>query len=225
MTAFPRYKKPTFGIILGIALVTIALIPATARADLIYYASSAELSGTKSVALSGLDADIEYAVYAAADFNNTFLDAPLIDPSLYVYAYQVFNTGNDNIAKFTIGLDKNSSAAGISELNDPGLPSGDASVSRFAPSSTPYTSATWTFGTTSPVTSSIPLGEKSKILYFTSPYEWQWLSATVKGVSGNGVSPSGGLPSPAPEPAAPLCMAIAAGWFLMARAIRRIRGV
>ncbi len=217
MSANMQYNKWSFGIILSIAIASVLLMSTTASAELTSYFSSALLSGTKNFSAMGkLIVDVDYAVYAPGDFPLAGYDP---GPGQYVYAYQLINkdTSTDSIQKITIGLDSNAWPLNIAEIPDPSPPEGVPSAPSFTGS--PPGSAAWTYSSTVNVTP----GSKSEILLFTSQFEPQWKSSTLRGF-GVGVigNVTGGLPSPVPEPCAALGFLLAGGLFVLARLLRRI---
>jgi PEP-CTERM motif len=146
-----------------------------------------------------ISASVQYAVYNPGKFDLSFgAGADPSNGSQYVYAYQVYNTGANGpttvaeaISFFSVGLGANANAQNIEALplvngNFGQLPSSES----FGGS--PPNSAGWFYSVT-------PLGlaAQSQILLFTSPHGPTYQSS---GVTGNGLSASQPLPSPAPEP-------------------------
>jgi hypothetical protein len=151
-----------------------------------------------------LTVNVEYSVYAPGQFTKSFGAGS--DPSngaQYVYAYEAFNLNvapnPRSLAILTVGLLPGAQAQNIEYLpiiyGNFGLIPVSSSFGGAPPNAArwDYTGA----GTT------IPVGQNSQILVFTSP-----LSPTLvtSSVSGGGLGASQPLPSPIPEPA---------GWALL----------
>jgi hypothetical protein len=220
MTAYSQRNSWYSRIIFGLAIAALLIIQTQAYAELASYTSGAMsgFSGAKNFSAGGnLSVKVEYAVYEPGQFDSAFSGMDPSNGSQYVYAYQLLNLPNstDSIQKLSVALDSLSSAANISQISDPILPSGIASLPVFAGS--PPGSATWSYFSSSV----IPPSLKSEILIYTSPFSPQWASSPIRGVSSVGYVPEGGLPSPIPEPFAPLSLALAGSLFLL---VRRIRG-
>jgi hypothetical protein len=220
MTAYSRRNNCSYIILVCIAIAVVLISQTTAIAELLP-ASGAMTgwSGTKNFSAGGkLFVNVEYAVYEPGTFDVAF---PGKDPSNgqeFVYAYQLLNTTNstDKIQKLTVGLDPNASPSNIGEISDPILPSGIASLPVFAGS--PPGSATWSYFSTV----NVPANSKSEILIYTSPNGPKWMSSTLGGFRAGtiGYVPEG-LPSPVPEPFAPLCLALA-GLCFLAKHLKKI---
>jgi hypothetical protein len=223
MGAFTARQRLFGGLLLILACAGVLLLTATARAELLANDGHAldGWHGTSHVVgepfveflTDKLVVDIDYAVYEPGNFNLSF---PGADPSSnlqYVYAYQFFNdlTSTDYISVFTLGLDGDETPSNIGWIEeDPENPSGVApDSSAFGGTENP-TSAVWSYDYANRV---IPT-EKSKILIFTSPFGPQTDFASLVGGSSGGSAPDG-LPSPVPEPAALLSLAVFGGLFIL----------
>jgi hypothetical protein len=220
MTAYFRYNRWSFAIILGITLAPVLLTPATARAELLLATDSNAMSGWHgtsivTASIGSFTVDVQYAVYAPGQFNLSFSGEDPSGDAQYVYAYQLFNsdTSAASIREFTVGLDGDESPANIGAVASS---LGNATNSAYFAGSLP-TSAVWSY-----VDNKLSPGSNSKILIFTSPYGPEWDSATLLGTKGSvGQAPGDGLPSPVPEPAAVLGLASIGCLFVLARLFRR----
>lgn len=146
---------------------------------------------------TSLKVSVEYAVYAPGQFTKTFGAGS--DPSAgsqYVYAYEAFtlnvNPNPRNLAILTVGLLTGAQAQNIEYLpviygNYGLLPV----TSSFGGS--PPNSARWDY-----TGATIPVGQNSQILLFTSPLAPTLVTSSVVG---GGLGNSQTLPSPIPEPA------------------------
>lgn len=144
-----------------------------------------------------LTVNVEYAVYAPGQFTKTFGAGS--DPSggtQYVYAYEAFNMNVPpnprSLGILTVGLRQGAQAQNIEYLpviygNYGLLPV----TSSFG--GTPPSSARWDY-----TGHTIPVGQNSQILLFTSPLS---PSPITSSVVGGGLGASNTLPSPIPEPA------------------------
>jgi len=162
-----------------------------------------------------LTVDVEYAVYAPGDFTKSFGAGS--DPSggtQYVYAYEAFNINVPpnprSLAILTVGLQQGAQAQSIQYLpviyGNFGLLPVNSSFG-----GTPPNAARWDYtglGTT------IPVGQNSQILLFTSPYNPTLLTSSV---SGGGLGASNILPSPIPEPASWALLGIGSAMLLYRR--------
>jgi hypothetical protein len=222
MNAHLRSAGRSLAVATGLVLVLSVLIPAIAQAELVDYFGQAMPAFRGTLPLSGSSlptVSVEYAVYEPGHFNAAFGGGDPSNGNDYVYAYQLINApaSPKDITKFTVGLDAAASPSGITEMNDPNPPAGVATSSApaFAPTTSPYTSAAWTFNT-------IGIGAKSDILLFTSRYSPEWLTGTVKGTSAMGET--GNVPSPLPEPSTLVGVAIAGLLVVLGRRIRAVAG-
>jgi len=223
MTAYFRYNRWSFAIILGITLAPVLLTSATARAELLLSTDSNAMSGwhgtsTVTADIGSFTVNVQYAIYSPGQFNLSFSGEDPSGGAQYVYAYQLSNgeTSAASIREFTVGLDGNESPANIGYIEDPNPPPGNATNSAYFAGSIP-TSAVWAY-----VDNKVSPGLKSKILIFTSPYGPEWDSATLLGTKGSvGQAPGDGLPSPVPEPVAVLGLASIGCLFVLTRLFQR----
>ncbi|HEY4760392.1 MAG TPA: PEP-CTERM sorting domain-containing protein [Thermoguttaceae bacterium] len=230
MIAFIQRSRYPFWVSFGISLISVLILPASARGELIASDSNAMPGWHSTLQTSGstqvspykyLYVDIDYAVYDKGQFNLSF---PGKDPSggtQYVYAYQLFNKPNPpstdlGINIFTVGLDGNESPANIMEIDNPNPPTGKTSSPAFV--GTPPTSAKWSYSPANKVSPSA----RSKILLFTSKFGPEWDFANLTGWSGS-TTPLNTyyLPSPVPEPGTLLGLTIAGLFFF----VRMLRGI
>ena len=146
--------------------------------------------------LGSLEAVVEYAVYSPGDFDTSFPGGDPSGGSDYVYAYQMFNTGPNELDQLTVGLDAGDDATFIGVIDDT---VGDVGVNpnpsgvTFQGTVPNFTSAKWTYNPDP----GVPNGGKSRILFFTSPNSPELDSATVLAGS---IADTQQLPSPVPEP-------------------------
>ena len=129
-------------------------------------------------------AKVDYAVYAPGQMANSDHFDASDDPSggtEYVYAYQIFNTGQDTlpITELSVGLNNDEVVANQQSLPDPlGPPSHVPDDMSFQGAGPTYDSAWWFFDKDKG--NDIPVGDpdpKSEILIFTSPSGPEWGSA------------------------------------------------
>jgi hypothetical protein len=150
-----------------------------------------------------LNIRVDYAVFAPGAFTGTSTPlppSPALNPSDYVYGYQIFNlgtanggTGNTELSELTVAT-----TAPVASLGyDAGF---DPSPSDVSPS----------FGSILPegfLYGFIPMGllpdQFSTVLVMGSPYAPTYMSATIQD---GGTTSSGRLPSPVPEPASAAAM-------------------
>jgi hypothetical protein len=172
------------------------------------------------------NAAVDYGVYAPGQFNLTFPGSDPSNNTRYVYAYQFFDSAtggtpssNISIKQFSVHLDGNEQAANEGELADP---LGSAGLPALYPATPSASSAVWTYTGT---VANVAPGQKSEILFFTSPF------APERGITAmqvthslnvNGTPATGnGLPNPTPEPASLLLLATAAGLWGLRGVLRR----
>ena len=159
-----------------------------------------------------ISANVDYGVYAPGKFDLSF--GAGADPSggtQFVYAYQVFNTGANDvntvanpISIFTEGLGPNADAQNIEALP---LIHGNYGQLPDSASFAGTTSARWDY-TNNP----LPIaGGTSQILLFTSPHG---PSLQPGSIQGGGLGASQPLPSPVPEPSTVALMGL--GVFFLA---------
>ena len=140
-----------------------------------------------------LDVEVDYAVYAPDNYSGT-------DPSGgtdYVYAYEMFNTGDAasaEVSSFTVCLADGANVANLGTDTSGSAP-GNQAAPEIAPSLTGLStsSAQWYF-----VSNYIDYDEDSVTLIFTSPHAPQWLTGSAQN---SGLSDHQPIPSPVPEPA------------------------
>ena len=152
-----------------------------------------------------VNADVEFAVYEPGQFALSFPGADPTGGSEYVYAYQIFNlaAGSSAVTALTVGLDGDEPLNMGATLGNIGFVASTGDVSPSAgyltPSdgSAPPTSARWALS----LVPCLPVGQSSDVLYFTSPAEPEWDSATITGswpAMGQLPSPSDTIPVPEP---------------------------
>ena len=171
--------------------------------------------GTRSFSHSGggetLTADVDYAVYAPADY-------PGDDPSAeadYVYVYQIFNdpTSTVGVAFFSVGLEDGSGADHAGDDTSAGAPGATVGQSQSL-EMVGTTSVYWLFDL------NIAPAAWSTTLLFTSSNAPTWKS----GALADGGLPTPGsdlLPSPTPEPVTIALMATGLALVGIGRARRR----
>ncbi len=234
MFVFPR-AGCSFRILFGIALIPVLMLPTSVRGGLIAGDTNAMDTWHSTLTFTGssdpeyppvyyLYANIDYAVYVPGQFNLSFSGQDPSSGTQYVYAYQLFNdphvpaSTDTGILKFTVGVhsDELTADVRIGQVDDPTTTSDKTSTPAWAGSPI-ATSATWKFSGSN----QIALNYRSKILIFTSEYGPRWDSANLFGVKGS-TAPENQyiMPSPIPEPAIPLILAIAGGLFLLIRKLR-----
>jgi hypothetical protein len=231
MTAYLQRSGRRDAAILMIGLALSLIAAAETRAGLLPsdgYALSGFHSSTTTLTRTGsggkvFNFHIEYAVYekdqfAASMLNNPNLVAGQIpsDGNQYVYAYEVFNEESSNCVatQLSVGLDSYTQSASIGIVGDGGeAPSGTTILNN---------SAVWYFAAASNAV--ISPNNHSEILIFTSPFGPKWRNATIGNSAGAPLTtPSSNyVPSPVPEPATLLLLAITGAVFLTARVVRRM---
>jgi hypothetical protein len=176
-----------------------------------------------------LNGTVDYAVYAPGTFDLSFPNSDPSNNSAYVYAYEFFNTtstSTEKILNFSVGLHGGGPVANQGYLTPPVGPSGYTSD---PPGPIASTAAVWYYSSPNYV----PVGQNSEILIFTSPSPPEWDTVALSGnysmganLPTNGIPARGnGVPSPIPEPAAMLLLAMAAGLCgLLGIVRRRFRG-
>jgi hypothetical protein len=232
MTATRNRTKWSVWFYLGIFLVPLLLAPVSLRAEFLSLADDANampawqgtvyFDGTNPANTKHLKVQVDYAVYAPGEnggnFNASF---PGEDPSnggKYVYAYQLFNTGDAVDAKimsFSVGMDGDGieAPADINFFANPNLPVG-VSCSSKQLTGVPPTSAVWSFFTTN-IVPGTGGASRSQILMFTSPCRPEWDFASVVGTSATGATKE--LPSPTPEPASWILLGCGCGFLFLFR--------
>jgi len=158
-----------------------------------------------------ISANVDFAVYAPGHFN---LSYPGQDPSggsQFVYAYEVFNTGANQVTSSPISIFSEGLLPGVAPANIEALPlvaGQPPDNSSFA--GAPPSSARWDYTVTN-----LGLGANSWILLFTSPHGPTFQPGSVQG---GGLSNTQSLPSPVPEPSTLMLLAIgASAWILFRR--------
>lgn len=186
-------------------------------------------------------ADVDFAVYAPGNFNLSF---PGSDPSggtQYVYAYQMHHVGNStapppSVAGLTgtklmqklnllsIGLDQTvqPTVANNTWIDNDSLIVEDPVPALIGPGGMPpYTSVQWTYTSGIQGMPTVPGGQFSEILLFTSPLPPEFYNASVKGGSvtrqRGPIDGTRGLPSPVPEPSTGLILLTATTVVMLSR--------
>jgi PEP-CTERM motif len=155
-----------------------------------------------------VSANVDFAVFAPGAFDAAFPGQDTSGGTDYVYAYQIANLDTD-ITKLTVGLDGDEPLGVIGSIADGGstVPTNSAYVGAGP------TSSAWDF--TGP--GALANGSTSDILIFTSAAPPEWDSATV---SASWFSTQD-LPSPVPEPASLVLMAMGLGLTCVRKHSRR----
>jgi hypothetical protein len=243
MTADRKKAEPFCGFIRALAVLTFVLLCSVpADATLITSDTNNAMPGYFGTATiqfeedngKFVDGSIDFAVYDKGHFNSSF---PGQDPSngtRYVYRYQLYNnssaTSTDYMKLLTVGLagDGDTQAANCTWI-DPGIgsyPSGGVVPTSGASSiiGTPATSVVWSFQSPR-----VQPNTHSYMLIFTSPFSPKYRTASVN--SSN--TPShytdnqggqhnqwwGQVPSPIPEPASWISLAMFCGFLLAYKAL------
>lgn len=187
-----------------------------------------------------LDVQVEYAVFAPGNFNNSTtllgiatqaaLNAavPLSSPSAdnYVYAYQVFNLGstysgtsNSNFTLLTVDLIDYAIPPGTPNPTTLAVASGVAPVGVLTKFNGSYPQSNVLFGFLS---SALTPDKFSNILIFSSPYGPVWApSSAVGGQHTTSTDLLFELPTPLPEPTSAALAAIAIGCMLLTGHLRK----
>jgi hypothetical protein len=161
--------------------------------------------GTTVVSSDGLDANMDYCVYGPGQFSYPGLGYTPT-PGEFVYAYQVFVTGEIEVITFFVGLDVGNQANNIGTWSM----SGGMEPDTLEISGTPPDTAFWQWDDPT-----MQPGSKSVGLAFSSVNAPEWYAGAV---ANGGDAVVGDLPSPSdviPEPgtvALLLAGAIAGGW-------------
>jgi hypothetical protein len=217
MNSFARNIRWLYESLLAAAFLTVFAIPATLIAGSIPVDGNAELQGSLPFSNgTALNGTLEYAVYAPGKFDAAF--GAGTDPSggnNYVYAYAFSSsTSTDGIKLLTVALEGNESVAFPGYVSStsgvtPNIP-GSSNPCHFVTGGTPpvSTSCAWTYATTK-----VQASQTSKVLYFTSPYDYEWDNATLQGSINTW---TGQVPSPVPEPGTLTSLAMLAGIAAMA---------
>jgi hypothetical protein len=182
----------------------------------------AVFSGANPSASHTIHAKVEYAVYAPGTFSGSAalgLPADISGGSQYIYAYEIFNDGNDaNVSLLSVGLFAGAVANNATLISHiPGSPEAGTvpDVSSFNPATiAPKTNARWSFNSPK-----LAIGDHSDILIFASPYQPQWKVSSMTGGFTTGASAV--LPSPIPEPGTFILSAMAVACLVAARGLRR----
>jgi hypothetical protein len=183
---------------------------------------SAVFSGTNPGLTHTIHATVEYAVYAPGTFSGSAalgLPADISGGSQYIYAYEIFNDGNDaNVTLLSVGLFAGAVANNATLITHlPGTPEAGTAPnnSLFNPAAIgPKSNARWTFNSPN-----LAIGDHSDILIFASPYQPQWKVSSITGGFTTGASAI--LPSPIPEPGTFVLSAMAVACLVAARGLRR----
>jgi hypothetical protein len=223
--------------VLALALALAWITAGPARAGILAGDTNAMAGWHGFVSLSGshpnhyLYATVDYAVYAPGTFDLSFPGSDPSNNNAYVYAYEFFNnttsTSTEKVSAFSVGLHGGGPVANAGYLTPPVGPTGQTSD---PPGAITSTAAVWYYSTANYVGP----GQNSEVLIFTSPFAPEWdLTALSANYSvgaqtpGNGIVPvqGNGVPSPTPEPATMLLLAMAGGLFgLLGIVRRRFRG-
>jgi hypothetical protein len=219
----------SLGRYLGASLVCILLAPvamagplATDPAAIPGWTGSTPFAGTNASLSHTVNAVVDFAVYAPGQFSTSLAlgnPADISGGTQYIYAYEMFRTGNDaDLAALTINLvpnavPNNSTLAGFNTTTPEG---GPAPLSaNFVPGTIglPRQSVRWNY------VPAISGNGHSAILLFASPYGPQFLNATVGGTFTTAALAL--LPTPVPEPATGLLALLGIGLLISVHRLRR----
>ncbi|MGC9455547.1 MAG: PEP-CTERM sorting domain-containing protein [Phycisphaerae bacterium] len=203
--------RPSFLAIVGSTLVLLAWGALPCQGDVISDDLSegyALLSGCVDFDAPTWGARVDYAVYAPNQYPGEHEDKS----DSYIYAYQIFNDATSEVplSSFSVGLDAGSGAANPGDDGSYGVAGGEAPLLAYLVGDPP-SSVSWAGFDTSPE-------EYSTVLLYSSPYGYQWKSATLAD-GGEGVTKQ--LPSPVPEPLTTSLLAAGGMLALLSRRRRR----
>jgi hypothetical protein len=151
---------------------------------------------------SGLNGELDFAVFSAADFNTNFAGLGYVPGDAVVYTYQLINSanpGSDAISAEIVGIASAANTIGTFDIGDV-----NASSASFIGSN-----AQWLFNP------ELGLGQTSWGLAFSSPHGPTSGSAVT--IDGGAMVLLNGIPTPVPEPAAVVLIAGCSGLMLLVR--------
>ncbi len=219
------------GKVLALAMTLAGIAAGPAQAGILVGDTNAMAGWDGYVTLSNsshshtLNGTVDYAVYAPGAFDLSFPGSDPSNNTAYVYAYEFFNTtstSTEKILNFSVGLHGGGPVANQGYLTPPAGPSGNPSD---VPGPITSTAAVWYYSSPNYV----GVGQNSEVLIFTSPCAPEWDTVALSGnysvganLPTNGIPAQGnGVPSPTPEPAAMLLLAMAAGLLGLRGIVRR----
>lgn len=95
------------------------VVACTAEAGVLNGAAGALTSGTVPYDNgNNLSGTIDYAVFAASDFNASYGGMGYTPGDAYVYTYQVLNSGSDDFSQLTVGISNPASTIGSFTIGD-----------------------------------------------------------------------------------------------------------
>jgi hypothetical protein len=151
---------------------------------------------------SGLNGELDFAVFSAADFNANFTGLGYVPGDDIVYTYQLNNSnnpGSDAISAEIVGIGSEANTIGTFDIGDV-----NASSSTFI-----GTNAQWLFNP------EIGVGQTSWGLAFSSPHGP--VNGAAVTIDGGAMVLLDGIPTPIPEPASLVLIAFGGLMLLLRR--------